>query len=390
MTRIAHLADLHIGFSHLGHRDPGGRNLRQLDFERAALLAAGKIIAEEVDACVIAGDLLHETNMYPSALSGAVRFCREISSAGIPVIAIGGNHDEAEGQGRYNGLRFLQSHAGLELHLDQGERDLGDVRLHLVSFRVLSRAFGGRGEIAPFQWSDDLTNVLVTHGYAPGKGVPQIPPGTDTEIPREWLEDKRFALSMLGHIHHHGEIAPRVFYSGSTERRNFGEAGESPGFWIHDLRSGGLQSSESVLISSLGDGGLPRPMIDERIETSGMTVRELDKAIGELFDQHDLNGAMMRVSLENVSPDLDRARSTAAWEKEFRRRGGLHFEAAVKTRQVQELLSVEFAAAPDDIGKGFLDFLGNQDLGEDEEAILEEAGAVMAEARDRLIAQESD
>lgn len=390
VTRIAHLADLHIGFSHLGHRDPSGRNIRQVDFERAAMLAAARVVQAEPDLCVVAGDLLHDTNMYPSALSGAVRFCREITDAGIPLLAIGGNHDEAEGQGRYNGLRFLESHAGLELHLDQGQLDHGEVRLHLVSFRVLSRAFGGRGEIEPFQWAKDRANVLVSHGYAPGRGVPQIPEGTDIEIPAEWLSDPRLALAMLGHIHHHGEIADRVFFAGSTERRNFGEAAEEPGFWIHEVGPEGLRSSESVLISSLGDGSLPRPMIDERVETSGMTVRELDQAIQKLFMAHDLDGAMMRVALENVSPDLDRARSTAAWEKEFRRLGGLHFEATVRTRQVQELLSVEFAAAPDDISKGFLDFLGAQELGEEKDELLREAGEVMAEARDRLIAQESD
>jgi DNA repair exonuclease SbcCD nuclease subunit len=390
VTRIAHLADLHIGFSHLSHRDSNGRNIRQLDFERAALLAADRVVAEEPDVCVIAGDLLHETNMYPSALSGAVEFCRTISSAGIPLIGIGGNHDEAEGQGRYNGLRFLQNHAGLELHLDQGERDVGDLRLHLVSFRVLSRAFGGRGDLAPFQWAEDRINVLVSHGYAPGTGVPEIPEGTDTEVPAEWLRDPRFALCLLGHIHHHGEIAERVFFAGSIERRNFGESAQSPGFWIHDLDHSGGVESRSISIADLGDGTLPRPMIDEAIETAGLSVRELDDRVLELFDRHDLTGAMMRVSLENVSTELDRSRSTAAWEKEFKRRGGFHFEASVRTRQVAELLSVEFASAPDDISQGFLDFLGQQDLGEKGPEMVKTAGQVMAEAKDRLIAQESE
>lgn len=393
MAVIAHLADLHVGFSHLNQRDQAGRNQRQADFERAALLAARHTVEEvRPDLAVVAGDLLHETNMYPAAMSGAVSFCQMFAEAGIPLVAIGGNHDEAESPGRYNGLRFLATHCGLSLHLEQGHLDVAGVRLHLVSFRVLSRAQGGRGELEPFEFADDRPNVLVAHGYAPGEGVPAIPPGMETEIPSEWLADPRFAAVLLGHIHHHGEIAPNVFYAGSTERRNFGEAAERPGFWLHRFDDARLVDSESVFIDELGDGSLPRPMIDRGIDTAGLTVRELDERVLDLFDEEEITGAMMRIALHNVSAELDRARSQSSWEREFRRRGGFHLEATVRTRRVEELLSIEFAAPPADVSQGFLDFMAEQSFENDEERkrMLGIAAEVMGEARERLIAQESE
>lgn len=388
--KIAHLADLHLGYSHLSRRAENGQNQRQRDFQQAAALAAQAIIDEQVDLCLVAGDLLHETNMYPAAMSGAVSFCEQFQKAGIPLLAIGGNHDEAESPGRYNGLRFLASHSGLRLHLQQEHVDFAEARIHCVSFRVLSRAAGGRGEIMPFQFADDRANVLLAHGYASGDGVPDLPEERETEIPSAWLRDPRFAACLLGHVHHHGEIAPHVFYAGSTERRNFGEAKERPGFWLHEFSGGELQSSQSVFIDQLGQDTLPRPMIDASLQTAGLTLRELDQKVLDLFASNDIDGSMMRIVLHDVSSDLDRARSTASWEQEFRRAGGFYLETVVRTRQLEEVLSANFAPAPVDTQASFLDFLDKQDLGEDEKEIKKLAEEIMGEARDSIIAQETD
>lgn len=394
MSLIAHLADLHIGYAHMTQRADDGRNQRMVDFERAALLAAERVVAARPDAAVIAGDLLHETQLYPSALTGAAAFCRRFTEAGIPLIAIGGNHDEAEGAGRYNALRYLAERHGLELHLEQGTRDVAGVRLHLVSFRVISRALSGRGEISPFEFSREDPNVLVAHGYAPGEGVPEVPPDRDVRIPEEWLTDPRFACVMLGHIHHHTRLReePPVFYSGSTERRNFGEAGERPGFWLHRFEDGKLAESEPVFIDELGDGSLPRPMTDERVDTRDMTFDELNARVRELISRAPA-GAMMRVVLDNVSEEIDRQKAKASWEREFRERGGFSFEAVPRTRQITELLDVKFGRPPVDVGQGLLDFIAEQtsDLPEQEAVEIRSlAAGLVSEAREAVLAQDAD
>ena len=392
MALIAHLADLHLGYSHLTARAPDGRNQRMVDFERAALAVADRVISERPDAAVVAGDLLHETQLYPAALSGAAQFCRRFAQAGIPLIAIGGNHDEAESEGRYNALRYLAEQHGLELHLAQGARDVAGVRLHLVSFRVLSRAQAGRGEIRPFEFATEMPNVLVAHGYAPGEGVPEVPAEREVRIPEEWLTDPRFACVMLGHIHHHTRLRedPPVFYAGSTERRNFGEAAERPGFWLHRFDSQRLVESRAVYVDELGVEGLPRPMIDVQIDSKDLTFDELDARVRELIAEQP-EGAMLRVVLDNVSEEVDRQKARASWERAFRERGGLSFEAVPRTRTITELLDVKFEQPPLDIGKGLLEYVAaqTQELPKEEAAEIREiAAAIVSEAQEAVLEQE--
>lgn len=385
MTRVAHLADLHLGYSHLSARNPEGRNQRQVDFEEAAILAAREVVRQKADLCLVAGDLLHDTNIYPAALAGAVRFCKSIVENGIPLVFIGGNHDEAEASGRYSALSFLQEHAGAIWLEKQIPWDFEDLRIHPVSYRMLSRALGGRARLQPFSFREGAANILLAHAYTPGEGVPTLPPGSEMPLPEEWVRDKRWAACLLGHIHHHGQVAPGVFYAGSTERRNFGEAEESPGFWIHDFSEGKLFSSESVLMEDIGP--LPRRMIDRKISAKGLSLRELDKKVLEIFDEEDLSGAMLRISLQEASSGIDRRSAERSWGREFRAREGLYFESVVQTAEIGEALQVEFAGPPKDVAKGFLQFLQDSKApGE----LLSPAEEALAEAQERLFAQEAE
>jgi exonuclease SbcD len=379
--RIAHLADIHLGHRHLNQTTPDGQNQRQADFEQAAL-AVARHLRDEIkpDVVIIAGDLLNETNLSVRALSGAAQFLEILKDQ--RVIAIGGNHDEAESPGRYNGLTYLSEHNGLELYLDRTHIDIDSARFHLVSYRNLSRAQRKNNILDDFEFNQDKSNILVAHGYAPGNGVPQIP--EEMFVPEEWIDDPRFDLVLLGHIHTHAQIrdTKAVFYSGSTERRNFGEARERPGFWLHNIDEGSI-SSESIYIDQLSDR-LPRPMLEAVIDTKGMTAQEVDVCVQKLFDDLDLEGAMLRVLLQNVSAEVDRSRAREVWRRKFRALGGFHFEAVTQTRHIRELLDIEFAAPPIDVAGALREFLDKQQYQDDEEKarIIELADTTYAEAQE--------
>jgi DNA repair exonuclease SbcCD nuclease subunit len=386
MIKIAHLADLHIGYSHLNNRFEN-RNQRLVDFEQSSLLAAENIIKQKADLVVIAGDLIHETNLYPSALSGAVKFCQLLNQASIPVIAIGGNHDEAEAENRYNTLSFLAEHHNLKLFLKQDYLDINGLRLHLVSYRILSRAARSRGEIQPFQFATDKPNLLVAHGYASGDGIPDIPEDLETVIPEDWLNDQRFSLIMLGHVHHHGQIRDRVFYAGSTERRNFGEFNQRPGYYIHSINeTGDLTDSKSVFIDQLSDK-LPRPMQSFELDTSKMTVNQVAQYVEKKIDQAP-SESMLRIVLQNVSPELDRSQLRLDWERRHKKNGGLYFEATVQTRRVSELLDIKFKDKPKDLNQGIIDFIKDHHIQEtDKQSIISLASEIIAEAQERVLSE---
>lgn len=387
MTKIAHFADLHIGNSHLNYRAEDGRNQRLVDFERAALAAGKQALQESPDLAIIAGDFLDETNLMPGALSGAVKFIDLFAQAGVPLIVIGGNHDVPEATGRYNALTFLAQHHGIDLYLQQGQLDIAGLRLHFVPYRVISRAQRGRAELQPFNFSTAGPNVLVTHGYAPGVGVPEIPEEQETVIPPEWLDDPRFSLVLLGHIHHRGEIADNVFYSGSTERRNFGESDESPGFYIHQLGADGQISSTAYALAD-SHSDLPRPMLSYDLDAQGLSAEAIDQQISDWISDAPA-GALLRVVLDNV-PETISAERRQAWARQHIEQGGLHFETSVRTRQVSELLTVEFKKPPKDIGQGFQEYIQKQEVTADRQQLLDLAAEVSSEARDLVIAQQED
>ncbi len=389
MTKFAHLGDLHIGSRALNPKAPDGRNQRLVDFEQSALLAVEYALEQEIDFAIIAGDLLDDTNLMPASLSGAVHLVKMFTEAQVPLIVIGGNHDVAEAEGRYNALKFLAEHYPIELHLDQGYRDIAGIRLHLAPYRVISRAQRGRGQLEPFDFSTDTPNLLVAHGYAPGEGVPDIPEGTETVIPAEWLSDPRFDLCLLGHIHHHGEISDRVFYSGSTERRNFGEAAERPGFFIHQIERSGKSETISIPIDTIPkaqEANLPRPMVSHELNALEMTVPEVEAAVNELIDRAS-PGSMLRVVLDNVSESLG-AEERKKWAQRHLDNGGFHFESTVRTQQVTELLSVAFKERPKDIAQGLAEYIEGQEETEDREEVLALAAELSAEARELVLAQD--
>jgi len=391
MTKIAHLADLHLGFSRLNKLTPGKQNQREADFERAALASVDYVISTEPDLVVVAGDTLHATYISNTGLNGAIEFFARLQEAGIPTLVIGGNHDEAGDPDRFNALHLLRRH-GVQLYLEQDEVDIAGVRVHLMPFQVLARALRGRGPLRPFHFATDKPNVLVAHGYSVSPGISSPP--EEVMLPDDWLSDPRFALVCLGHIHQHCQLEgyEHVFYSGAVERRDFGERGETPGFWIHELSPDGELSSASVEVESLGVPLTPRAMLQYEIEARDLTTDDLDKKVQEILVRPEIEEAMVRLVISNVSAQLDRSRAKAQWMRAFRSSGGMNLDTITQTRRVVELLDVEFAAPPVDIAGAFEEFLSGQQYTSDEERniIISLGAEVMAVAHEKLLSQESE
>ena len=86
-TRFVHLSDAHIG--HRQYSLKKRRDDMYMSFNSTILEA----IDQDVDFAVLSGDLFHNKNVNALALSDAVKGFEKLNDAGIPVIAIEGNHD---------------------------------------------------------------------------------------------------------------------------------------------------------------------------------------------------------------------------------------------------------------------------------------------------------
>jgi len=87
--KIVHVADIHLGRRRLDGRLP------DKDFADAFAFVASKASEERADVFLIAGDLFDRPQVEPPHLRQAQQVLLKLKQAGIPVIAIEGNHDKA-------------------------------------------------------------------------------------------------------------------------------------------------------------------------------------------------------------------------------------------------------------------------------------------------------
>jgi DNA repair protein SbcD/Mre11 len=111
---------VHLGF------DRYDRKERTRDFFEAFRDALEKYaLGEQVDFVLIAGDLFEHRNIQPAILNQAQYCLQELQKAGIPVIAIEGNHDNRPYGTKTNWLRYLADW-GLLILLEPGDVAAGE------------------------------------------------------------------------------------------------------------------------------------------------------------------------------------------------------------------------------------------------------------------------
>lgn len=99
--KFLHAADIHLGYHQYGVRE------RYADFARAFFAMAASAIAERVDFVLLAGDLFHERDISPQTLLQAATGLKRLRDAGIPVLAIEGNHELARIGARLSWVQYL-------------------------------------------------------------------------------------------------------------------------------------------------------------------------------------------------------------------------------------------------------------------------------------------
>jgi len=107
--QFLHLADVHLGYQQYGLKE------RFNDFGRAFEAAVDYALEKAVDFVLITGDLFHKSAVDPPTLLQAVNNLDRLRQAGIPVLAVEGNHDRARYRYGYSWLDFLAEQGYLAL-----------------------------------------------------------------------------------------------------------------------------------------------------------------------------------------------------------------------------------------------------------------------------------
>jgi exonuclease SbcD len=270
---------LHVSDTHLGHRQYGLFE-RELDIYDVWDEIVEKALRERVDLVVHSGDLFDTSRPPPQAIRAAIRGLRRLREAGIPVVAVMGDHDipkrrqlppnavlEDLGLLRTLGLRRpaeaakLRTRSGAQVYVAGVSNQRGPhARQRLLeALRGLARP------------PSDMASILVLH-----QTLQEVAPDYELslgELPRG------YSYYALGHVHlHRGWRLGDSYaaYPGSPEALRLDEAKQQPRRLV--------LLAEVVPSKTLSLGQLelerPRPQLVYEIEYRGM--EELQARLREI------------------------------------------------------------------------------------------------------------
>jgi DNA repair exonuclease SbcCD nuclease subunit len=303
MPRFLHLSDIHLGF------DKYDSKARTADFFWAFQDALERYaIAEQVDFVILAGDLFEHRNIQPATLNQAQSCLKMLQEAGIPILAIEGNHDNRPYGTKTNWLRYLADWGLLILLEPDNDPDTGQLVYQ------------------PWDWQDkrggylDLdcgVRVLGSSWYgssAPksiatlATAIQQLPTpishtillfhhGLEGQIARyqgalrysDLLPLKQAGVDYLalGHIHKNYEVEGWIFNPGSVEANSIEESSYDRGVYLVHLDETGVHAT-------LKQDYWQRPALRLQVVARGQeSLEELTRSaiakVQQAMDAGDLN-----------------------------------------------------------------------------------------------------
>ena len=266
--RILHFSDLHIGVENYGRVDPQtGLSTRLLDFLSTLDELVEYALSQQVDLVLLAGDAYKGRDPSQTQQREFAKRLARLSSAGVPVFLLVGNHDLPLALGRATAIEIFPTLQVANIFVgDQPKtytvttRD-GPLQIVAVPWpnrsKLLSREASRSLSMEQVREriEETLTRGIETMVGALDPSIPAVLTGhvtingatTGTERSMMLGQDHSLLPSAvhkpqldyvaLGHIHRHQVLRdnPMVVYSGSLQRVDFSEEGDTKGFCVIDL-----------------------------------------------------------------------------------------------------------------------------------------------------------
>jgi len=266
--KILHTADIHIGVENYGKIDPETRTSTRLsDFLRSFDEIVSFAIQETVDLVIIAGDAYKSRNPSQTHQREFAKRISKLSINNIPVFILIGNHDSPNIPGPATALEIFPT-------LDVEKVTIGDqlsnydISTKSGLIQIVSVPWIRKGDLSDSKISttqtieeinEEIQKIII---YRISELVDSLDPklpailvghlstesaitsseksmmlSKDYLIPTQNLALPKLDYVALGHIHRHQQLNqnPRVVYSGSIERIDFGEENDTKGFCLLEI-----------------------------------------------------------------------------------------------------------------------------------------------------------
>lgn len=244
--RFLHLADTHLGCRRYNLEE------RTKDFARAWVdIVMRHAIGRQVDFVIIAGDFFNSRAVDAQAMNHAMIGLEKLREAGIPVIAIEGNHDKHDVITDHSWLRSLSKWGYLKL-LEPRDLELGDYRewndearggwyIDIKQARIYgSHWYGMSANQALPLLADEIKkthdatrfNILMLHTDVEGQLGRPIPALSVARL-KELRELVDYVA--LGHTHKRFELDNWAFNPGAPEWCSTDEQREDRGCYLVEV-----------------------------------------------------------------------------------------------------------------------------------------------------------
>ncbi|PJF44768.1 MAG: exonuclease SbcCD subunit D [Phototrophicales bacterium] len=357
MIKLLHFADVHIGMENYGRPDPKtGLSSRVIDFLRRMDEMVEYARENNVDIAIFAGDAFKNRNPNPT-------FQREFAwrildlAALCPVILLVGNHDlpinvkKASSIEIYETLKVENVYVGSRYECFEVPTKSGPLQVATAPYPIRARLLEDEDFVSQRNTINDIDTLMqqkleliirdlghqadqydmprVLTGHFSVLGAlygseRQIMLGRDIAVTLSNIADPVWDYVALGHIHTFQDLTrnrqnlPPVVYSGSLERIDFSEEGDTKGFvWVELER--GNTSYQFIPLKA-------RPFLTLRVDvrrTSTPTEIVLDA-----IQKHEMSDAVVRVIIQ-TDPEADHLLNLSA------------IEQALKARHVSAIASIQ-------------------------------------------------
>lgn len=289
-SKFLHTADIHLGKT---YRTAADEAARYEDFFCVLGSIVSDAITEQVDFVLIAGDLFHTGQILPRTFARTIETLQPLKDAGIPCIAVEGNHDWIHRRDSISWMEALSQMGYIHLlrptrtenggyHFDPFDYEQGiGGHIEIKGLNIYGLGYIGTqaGNHVQRICESVITknNILLFH-----VGVWTFSPVEIGNMkPEEALPlADVFDYVALGHGHkpyiiNDQDGTPYAFNPGSPECVNFGEEKYYKGYYLVTVENG--------LFSSEFRSTAPRPMLVTTIDLDG--AEDADQALERFREQ---------------------------------------------------------------------------------------------------------
>ncbi|MBI2980513.1 MAG: exonuclease SbcCD subunit D [Chloroflexi bacterium] len=327
--KILHFADLHLGVESYGRIDPAtGVSTRLDDFLKALDQVVDYALQAGVDLVLFCGDAYKSREPSQTQQREFARRINWLSTGGIPVFLLVGNHDLPNAVGKATSTEIFDTLAVKNVYVSN-RPDIYRIPTNNGIIQIASLPWLRRSALLTREETKNLTfdqisqklqqvltNVIADHAAKLDPGLPAILAahvwvagaqlasermmtiGQEHVLLLSNVAHPAFDYVALGHIHKHQVLSndPPVVYAGSLERVDFGEENDEKGFCLVEIGTGQAAGKRPV---SFGF----HPVIGRRFCTIDVNIESEDAeptatVLGAIAGQEDkVREAIVRLQI---------------------------------------------------------------------------------------------